>query len=133
MSLRKHKYKQRLAELKDNVTARRAQLVKETKGQDYDAFREGMKAMCAEVLIMMTVDEEAEQAKDEEARAAKNAKKAHKRKEQSERDMWCAECMQRFAYSEAYYFDGINEHLTCPHCQSADVRSGAGPADKGAP
>jgi hypothetical protein len=132
MSLRKHKYKQRLEELKRRLTERREQLVEETKGKDYDAFREGMKAMVAEALTWMTIDEEAEQRKDEEARARKNVKKARKRKEKSERDMWCAECAATFTYGEAYYFDGLKEHLRCPilDCGSSDVRFGAGPQDR---
>jgi hypothetical protein len=126
MSLRKHKYKQQLEELKSWLQGRREQLVAETKGKDYDAFREGMKSMCAEVLAKLTEDEIVEQRKDEEARAKRSETRRAKRQAKDERQLWCTECLWTGPAKDALV---EGEHI-CPNCAGEDLKRGTGPQER---
>lgn len=126
MSLRKHKYKERLAELEQwaRVGYADAKAAYENSLDNLDA---GRLAVFEELLQKLTLDETKEQALDEAARRQRNAKRSAKRKAQDMRPLWCVECLWTGPAKDALVED---EHI-CPNCAGEDLKRGVGPRDRG--
>jgi formylmethanofuran dehydrogenase subunit E len=108
MSVRAN-YKQRLKHLKARVEAERDDLIRECEGKDYDAFREGMRAMCAQVLVWMTADE-----------FPGPAEREPRWREPGEQLVWCSDCKWVGPRKDAELEDG---ELVCPECAGGNLET----------
>ena len=141
MSLRKHKYKQRLEEALQAVKDAYAEATTQVDSiehaievSDVEKFNAGLhywigyQALAKKLLQTLTLDEVKEQALDEAARRKKNTKKAEKRRTRDERDVWCVECLWTGQYKDAFLVE--SQTLVCPNCAGEDIEFGTGPKDK---
>jgi hypothetical protein len=128
MTLRKHKYKQRLKELENLVAVEAARAgVRRDKAKTATekAYHDGQRDAYSLVVQEMTRREQERQETDEQQRVYINEQKTEKRKRRDERMVWCVECLYICRFGEAY-IDRATP-LTCPNCKSNDVRLGEGP------
>lgn len=149
MAARKHKYKQRLAEVTEVIKnaylkakdytelfagdiEESENITSETPREKY-FFWKGQVGLAHILLQHLIVDEAKEQARDKAVRKKKNAKKNLRKKERDDRKVWCKECLWCGEYRDAFRFRRKGAQLVCPCCSEeshdniGDVVFGDGP------
>lgn len=135
MALRKHKYKQRLAEVeawaKEQYAAIESSDAAKFPPTGHAAgYFQGRRELIETLLRKLTFDEVKEQALDESARQKRNLKRRRTKKAKDERDVWCPECLWTGPYKDAFYIP--EQRMKCPNCGNCAMKFGKGPQDKAA-